>query len=101
MEFGMDKCSSVRINKRKIRVMADVGIPDGKQMKQIEDIDYKYLGIIQDSEIKAQVMKNKIRTTYLRRVRKLLKLELYVRHMFMEKNKRALGVVRYIAETIY
>ena len=101
MEFGMDKCSSVRINKRKICVTADVGIPDGKQMKQIEDIDYKYLGIIQDSEIKAQVMKNKIRTTYLRRVRKLLKLELYARHMFMEKNKRALGVVRYIAETIY
>ena len=46
-------------------------------------------------------MKNKIRTTYLRRARKLVKLELYARHMFVEINKRALGVVRYIAETIY
>ena len=31
-------------------------------MKQIEESGYKYLGIIQDSEIKNNVMKDKIRT---------------------------------------
>ena len=31
-------------------------------MKQIEENGYKYLGIIQDNEIKNNVMKDKIRT---------------------------------------
>ena len=31
-------------------------------MKQIEESGYKYLGIIQDNEIKNNVMKDKIRT---------------------------------------
>ena len=56
-------------------------------MKQIEDSGYKYLGIIQDSEIKTRVMKDEIRTEYLRRVRKLAKLELYARNVFMRINK--------------
>ena len=38
-------------------------------MKQTEESGYKHLGIIQDSEIKNHVMKDKIRTEYLRRVR--------------------------------
>ena len=60
---------------------------DGQRMKQIEDSGYKYLGIIQDSEIKTRVMKDEIRTEYLRRVRKLAKLELYARNVFMGINK--------------
>ena len=56
-------------------------------MKQIEESGYKYLGIIQDSEIKARVMKDEIRTEHLRRVRKLAKLELYAQNVFMGINK--------------
>ena len=55
-------------------------------------------GIIQDSEIKTQVMKDKIKTTeYLRRVRKLAKSKLCARNVFMKINQWALGVVRYSA----
>ena len=43
-------------------------------------------------------MKDKMRTEYLRRVRKLAKLELYARNVFMGINQWALGVVRYSAE---
>ena len=43
---------------------------DGQRMKQIKESGYKYLGIIQDNEIKTQVMKDKIRTEHSRRVRK-------------------------------
>ena len=60
---------------------------DGQRMKQIEESGYKYLGIIQDSEIKARVMKDEIRTEHLRRVRKLAKLELYAQNVFMGINK--------------
>ena len=37
---------------------------DGQRMKQIKESGYKYLGIIQDNEIKTQVMKDKIRTIF-------------------------------------
>ena len=43
-------------------------------------------------------MKDKMRTEYLRRVRKLAKLELYARNVFMGINQWALGVVRYSTE---
>ena len=52
MEFGMDKCNTVRIKKGKICDMEDTEIRNGQQMKQNEGGGYKYLGIIQDSEIK-------------------------------------------------
>ena len=52
-------------------------------MKQIEEIGYEYVGIIQDNKTKTQVMKDKIRTEYLRRVRKLAKSELYTRNVLM------------------
>ena len=39
-------------------------------MKQSEESDYKYLGIIQDNQIKLHVMKDKIRTEYLRRAKR-------------------------------
>ena len=77
MEFGMEECSTMRIKKGKICDMEDIEMPDGQRMKQIEESDCKFPGIIQDSEIQTQVMKDKIRTEYLRRVRKLAKSELY------------------------
>ena len=52
MEFGMDKCNTVRIKKGKICDMEDTEIRNGQQMKQNEGGGYKYLGIIQDNEIK-------------------------------------------------
>ena len=36
-------------------------MPDAQRMKQIEESGYKYLGIIQGSEIKNHVMKDKNR----------------------------------------
>ena len=67
---------------------------DGQQMRRIEESGSYYLGVIQDSEIKTQVMKNKIRTEYLRRVKKLAKSELHARNVFIRINQLVLGVVR-------
>ena len=50
--------------------MENIEMSNGQRMKQIKESGYKYLGIIQDNEIKTQVMKDKIRTEYSRRVRK-------------------------------
>ena len=96
MEFGMYKCSTLRIKEGKISEMEDMEMPNGQRINQIEESRCKYLGIIQDSEIKTQIIKDKIRTEYLWRVRKLEKSELYARNVFMGINQWALGVVSYI-----
>ena len=75
--------------------MKDIKMPDGQRTKQIQESGCRCLGIIQDSEIKNHVMKDKIRTEYLRRVRKLAKSELYARNVFMGINQCVLGVVMY------
>ena len=69
----------------------------GQQMKQIDESAYKHLRIIQGSEIKTQVIKDQIRTKYLRRVKKLAKSELYARNVFMGINQWTL---RYNAEIV-
>ena len=44
----------------------DIEVPDGEYMKQLEKDEYKYLGGIQDSQIKTAVMKKKIEKKYFR-----------------------------------
>ena len=75
----------------------DIEMTDRQRMKQIEESRYKCLDIIQDSEIKTQIMKDKIRTEYLRTVRKLRKSEMYARILFIRINEWALDVVRHNA----
>ena len=55
--------------------MDDIKMSDGQQRKQIEENGDKYLGFIWDIEIKTKKMNGKIKTEYLRRVIKLVKLE--------------------------
>ena len=61
----------------------------------IQERGYKWQDIIQDGEIKTQIMKDKITTKYLRRVRKLAKSELYARNMFMGINQCVLVGIGY------
>ena len=52
-------------------------------MKQTEESGCKYLGIIQDSELKTQVMKDKIRTEYL----KVSEIGIVYKNVFMGINQ--------------
>ena len=38
VKFGMDKCNTVRIKKRRIFDMEDIDVPDGHRMKNIEKV---------------------------------------------------------------
>ena len=37
-KFGMDKCNTVRIKKRRIFDMEDIDVPDGQRIKNIEKV---------------------------------------------------------------
>ena len=56
---------------------------------------YKYLGILEADTMKQLEMKDKIKKEYLRRPRKLLKINLYCRNIIKGINTWAVHLVRY------
>ena len=68
MKFGICKWKTLFIRSGKMIDTDDTEMPDGKGMKQVEEDGYKYLGMVQDSQIKTAVMKEKIKKEYFRRV---------------------------------
>ena len=49
---------------------------DGKMMKDIEEGEYKYLGILEADGVKHEEMKDKIKKQYVRRVINILKTKI-------------------------
>ena len=68
MKFGICKWKILFIRRGKMIDTDDIEMPDRKRMKQVEEDGYKYLGMVQDSQIKTAVMKEKIKKEYFRRV---------------------------------
>ena len=77
MEFGIDKCATLVLKGEKITKFDGISFPDGKVINGlIEGADYKYLGIIQTDQIRYTKIKEKMKTEYLRRIRKVLETKL-------------------------
>ena len=74
-----------------------VELPSGEVMKEVDKNGYKYLGVLQAENVKNREMKDKVRTEYLRRVKLLVKSELYGGNLVKGINTWAIGVVRYSA----
>ena len=51
-------------------------LPDEKMMKDLGDEEYKYLGVLEASEIKTKEMRKKVRSEYIKRVKLLLESKL-------------------------
>ena len=52
MEFGIDKCATLILKRRKNTKFDGISLPDGRWMKGIiEGASYKYLGILQADQI--------------------------------------------------
>ena len=72
MEFGINKCGAVSLQRGKIVRSTGVLLPDGKLMKAIDDEGYKYLGILESDKIKENEMKLQFVKEYKHRVRLIL-----------------------------
>ena len=59
MEFGIEKCALVNIQRDKVTRTERIQLPDGNSIKDIDKTGYKYFGIIEGEEIKCQEMKKK------------------------------------------
>ena len=72
MEFGIEKCAILVIEKGKIVKSVDMELPDGKVIKSLQEGGiYKYLGILEADRFLEEEMKLKVYKEYFRRLRKV------------------------------
>ena len=76
MEFGIEKCAMLVMEKGKIVKSVGMELPDGKVMKSLQQGEsYKYLGILEADKFLEEKMKLNVSKEYIRGFRKVLKTE--------------------------
>ena len=81
MEFGADKCAYLRIQKGERKSLGSTFKINGLELTELKEGEsYKYLGMDEDIAIKGEINKEKVRSEYFRRVRKIWNSELYCRY---------------------
>ena len=97
MEFGISKCAAVALKRGKRSKIDNIILPNGEQVGDPGTEGYKYLGVLELDTILCNEMKTKVKETYLKRLRLLLKSRLNGRNLFLAINSWAVAVVRYSA----
>ena len=97
MEFGIEKCTLVNIQRGKVTKTEGTQLPDGNNIKNIDETGYKYLGVIEGEEIKHQEMNEKIKKEYIKRLKAILKSKLNSGNTVKAINTCAVPVIRYRA----
>ena len=97
MEFGIDKCAVINIQRGKVAKTEGIPLPDGRNIKVVDDEGYKYLGVIEADGIKHEDMKDNIKEEYIKRVKAVLKSGLNSGNLVTAINTWAVPVVRYSA----
>ena len=68
MEFGIEKCAMLAMEKRKIVKSVGIELPDGKVIKSLQEGEsYKYLGILRADKFLEENMKLNVSKEYIRR----------------------------------
>ena len=76
MEFGIEKCAMLVMEKGKIVKSVGLELPNGKLIQSLqEDESYKYLGILEADQFLEEKMKLNVSKEYIRRI-KVLKSKL-------------------------
>ena len=79
MEFDIEKCAMLVIEKGKIVKSVVIELPDGKVIKSLQEGEsYNYLGILEADKFLGEEMKLKVSKKYFRRSKKVWKSKLMV-----------------------
>ena len=78
MKFGMDNWKVLTMQQGRMKHSEGLKLLGGEIMNKISKAGYKYLGILQDDQIRHRETKEKLQEEYVRRVKKLLILKLYL-----------------------
>ena len=74
MEYGIEKCAMLVIEKGKIVKSVGIKLPDGKVIKSLQEGEsyHQYLGILEADRFSGEEIKLKVSKKYFRRLRKVL-----------------------------
>ena len=98
MEFGIEKCARLVMEKRKIVKSVGTELPDGKIIKSLQEGEsYKYLGILKADKFLEEKMKLNVWKEYIRRLRKVLKSKLNGGNLVRGVKAWAVSLLRYSA----
>ena len=96
MEFGLDKCAKCTIKKGKKVKGKNIEIEDGKFIEDLEnDVNYTYLGIEENATLEHRKLREKARTEYIKRLKKICRSELSPKHKITAINQFAIPVLSY------
>ena len=72
MEFRIEKCAMLVMEKRKILKSIGIDLPDGNVIKSLQEGEnYKYLGILEADKFLEEKMKLNVSKEYIRRIRNI------------------------------
>ena len=98
MEFGIEKCAMLVMEKGKIVKSVDIELPDGKVIKSLQEREsYKYSGILVAEKFLGERMKLNVSKEYIRRLRKVLKSKLNGGNLVHRVNVWTVSLLRYSA----
>ena len=95
MAFGLDKCAVLVMKRGKMVRTEGIELPDGKHMREVNLDGYKYLAVLQLDSIMNREMKQKVKSEYITRVKRLLRSQLNGRNVIAGMNSWAVGILRY------
>ena len=98
MEFGIEKCVVLVMDKGKIVKSVGIQLPDGNVINSLEEGEsYKYLGILEADKFLEEKMKLNVLKEYIRRLRKVFKSKLNGWNLVRGVNTWEISLVRYSA----
>ena len=98
MEFGIEKCAVLVMDKGKIVKSVGMQLPDGNVINSLQEGEsYKYLGILEADKFLEEKMKLNVLKEYIRRLRKVFKSKLNGGNLVRGVNTWEISLVRYSA----
>ena len=98
MEFGLEKCAMLVMEKEKIVESVGTELPNGKVNKSLQDGEsYKYLGILEADKFLEEKMKLNLSKKYIKGSRKVLNSKLNGGNLVHGVNAWAVSLLRYSA----
>ena len=98
IEFGIEKCATLVMEKGKIVKSVGIELPDDKVIKSLQKGEsYKYLEILEVDKYLEGKMKLNVSKKYIRRIRKVLKSKLNGGNLVQGVNTWGVSLLRYSA----
>ena len=96
MEFGIEKCATLVMEKEKIVKSVGIKLPDSKVINSLQRGEsYKYLRILNADKFLEESLKLNVSKEYIIRLRKVLKSKLNGGNLVRGVNTRPVSLLRY------